>query len=166
MTSRDRGTTGRESPLAGLDRRQLLLGLGAAAGTLTAAGTAAAATEPDSVARAPLSDQTQQRQAFYGVHQAGIVTPRPATGLVASFDVLAPMPEDLARLFRTLTTRCAFLMQGGTPPELDPRFPPADSGLLGPVVFPDNLTITVSLGASMFDQQSALANRSRGGCCG
>ena len=159
MTPRDRGTVNRASPLAGLGRRQLLLGLGAAAGTLTAAGTAAAATEPDNVARAPLSDQTQQRQAFYGVHQAGIVTPRPATGIVASFDVLAPMPEDLVRLFRTLTTRCAFLMQGGTPPELDPRFPPVDSGLLGPVVFPDNLTITVSLGASMFDQRFGLGEQ-------
>lgn len=159
MTSRDRATAGSAPVPAGLDRRRLLLGLGAAAGTLTAAAGTAAATDADNVARAPVSDQTQQRQPFYGVRQAGIVTPRPATGIVASFDVLAPMPQDLVRLFRALTARCAFLMQGGTPPELDPRFPPADSGLLGPVVFPDNLTITVSLGSSMFDQRFGLAEQ-------
>jgi len=163
MTSRDRNTAAGVNSKVGLDRRQLLLGLGAAAGALTAteaaAGTAAAATDPDNVARAPLSDKTQERQPFYGEHQAGIVTPRPATGIVASFDVLAPMPEDLVRLFRTLTARCAFLMEGGTPPEQDPRFPPADSGLLGPVVFPDNLTMTVSLGASMFDQRFGLSEQ-------
>jgi deferrochelatase/peroxidase EfeB len=67
-----------------------------------------------------------------------VVTPRPATGIVAAFDVLATSPDDLVRLFRTLTDRIAFLMQGGTPPTLDRRFPPADSGILGPEVMPDN----------------------------
>ena len=145
----------------GIDRRRLLLGLGVATGALIEGGAACAASalaaDRDNVAQAPVSDETQQRQPFYGVHQAGVVTPRPATGIVAAFDVLAPTPADLVRLFRTLSARCAFLMQGGAPPELDPRFPPADSGILGPVVIPDNLTVTVSLGASMFDDRFGLA---------
>ena len=46
-----------------------------------------------------------------------------------------------------------FLTQGGQPPALDPKMPPADSGILGPVVSPDDLTITVSLGASLFEDR-------------
>ena len=60
-------------------------------------------------------------------------------------------PADLEALFRRLTERIVFLTQGGQPPELDPKLPPADSGILGPMVAPDDLTITVSLGASLFD---------------
>ena len=125
-------------------------------GTAVARAAGAAATDGGNVASAPVSDHIQDHQPFYGVHQSGVLTPRPATGLVAAFDVLATTPADLVRLFRTLTTRIAFLMQGGPPPALDPRFPPADSGILGPVVVPDNLTVTVSLGASMFDDRFGL----------
>ena len=141
------------------DRRRLLLGL-AATGTL-AGGLASAqeATPLANVAAAPPSSDTGERQPFYGRHQAGIVTPRPAAGLVASFEVIAADPAELQRLFRTLTERGAFLTQGGAPPELDPRFPPSDSGILGPVVTPDNLTMTVSVGASLFDGRYGLADR-------
>ena len=141
------------------DRRRLLLGL-AATGTL--AGGLASAQEAAplaNVAAAPPSSDTGERQSFYGRHQAGIVTPRPAAGLVASFEVIAADPAELQRLFRTLTERGAFLTQGGAPPELDPRFPPSDSGILGPVVTPDNLTMTVSVGASLFDGRYGLADR-------
>ncbi len=142
-------------------RRRVLIGLGAAACALSSGGTsvraAAPTNEEGNVARAPASDKTQQRQPFYGIHQSGVTTPRPATGMVAAFEVLATTPADLVRLFETLTARIAFLTQGGAPPALDPRFPPADSGILGPEVFPDNVTVTVSLGASMFDQRFGLA---------
>jgi len=140
-------------------RRRLLLGLGAAGGLLaTRPALAATATDPNGkVADAPESDETQQAQPFYGKHQAGVVTPRPTFGMVASFDVLARDTADLERLFRTLTERIAFLMQGGPVPELDPKLPPPDSGILGPVVAPNNLTVTVSVGASLFDDRFGLA---------
>ena len=137
-------------------RRAVLRGLaggGAALGALAAAPAIA-----QSVKQPPGrdADTALQVQPFYGEHQAGIVTPSPAAGLVASFDVLATSQPDLERLFRTLTERIAFLMGGGTPPELDPKFPPADSGVLGPVIVPDNLTVTVAVGASLFDQRFGL----------
>jgi deferrochelatase/peroxidase EfeB len=94
---------------------------------------------------------------FLGPHQAGIVTPRPANGMIASFNVVADGPDDLEDLLRRLTERIAFLTTGGPVPELDPKLPPADSGLLGPVVMPDALTVTVSLGASLFDDRPWLA---------
>ncbi|WP_088346815.1 MULTISPECIES: iron uptake transporter deferrochelatase/peroxidase subunit [Rhodomicrobium] len=142
------------------DRRRLLFGLGAAGGAMAAGLGAARADDRTAgqVTDAPVSDRTQQRQPFYGRHQAGIVTPRPEHGMIASFDVLATSPAEVKRLFKTLTDRIAFLMQGGTPPALDPGLPPADSGILGPVIPPDNLTITVSLGSSFFEQRDWLAD--------
>jgi deferrochelatase/peroxidase EfeB len=59
-------------------------------------------------------------------------------------------------MFRTLTERIAFLMEGGEAATLDPRYPAPDNGLLGPRVFPDNLTVTVALGASLFDERYGL----------
>ncbi len=138
-------------------RRSVLFG----AGTAVVAGlTAASAAQKqgEQVTDAPVSDKTQERQSFYGVHQAGIVTPRPAAGMIASFHVLAKTPEEVERLFRTLSQRIDFLMKGGTPPEFDDKLPPSDSGILGPVIPPDNLTITVSLGSSFFDQRDWLIN--------
>ena len=48
------------------------------------------------------------------------------------------------RLLQILTERIEFLTQGGPAPQIDPRFPALDSGLLGPVVTPGNLTMTVA----------------------
>ncbi|WP_394787064.1 iron uptake transporter deferrochelatase/peroxidase subunit [Rhodoferax sp.] len=135
-----------------LPRRQLLTRLGVAGLALAGSRASQAAVPADGpqVTDAPRSDQTQDRQAFLGRHQSGITTPRPAAGLLASFDVLAENRTELRRLFVTLTERIAFLTQGGAQPDLDPRLPPAGSGILGPVVVPDNLTLTVSLGHSLF----------------
>jgi deferrochelatase/peroxidase EfeB len=139
-------------------RRRALLGLGAAGGAIASGLAHAQQTQATGrVTEAPESDKTQERRSFYGAHQSGVVTPRPAAGMVASFDVLANDRKDLERMFRTLTERIAFLMQGGAPPVLDPKFPPPDSGILGPVVIPDGLTITASIGASLFDNRFDLA---------
>ncbi|SDP88518.1 iron uptake transporter deferrochelatase/peroxidase subunit [Phyllobacterium sp. OV277] len=140
------------------NRRNLLLGVGAA-GSVLAAGVAGAHAEErhgEQVTDAPVSDKMLEQQPFNGQYQSGIVTPRPAAGMVASFRVLASKPEEVERLFKTLSARIAFLMKGGTPPALNDKLPPADNGILGPVVLPDNLTMTVSLGASFFDQRDWL----------
>jgi deferrochelatase/peroxidase EfeB len=105
---------------------------------------------------APGDDGTQDCQPFYGLHQSGVTTPQPAAALIVSFDVLAEDRAGLERLFRALTDRIAFLMKGGEAATLDPRYPAPDNGLLGPRVFPDNLTVTVALGASLFDDRYGL----------
>ena len=142
-----------------LQRRRVLLGMGAAGVALagSALSCPAMAAGAAQVTEAPSSEQTEDRQAFHGQHQSGIVTPRPASGMLVSFDVLASDREDLERLFRTLNERIAFLMQGGPVPQVDPKLPPVDSGILGPVVTSDNLTITVSVGESLFDERYGLA---------
>ena len=136
-------------------RRGLLLGLGAAAGGAMAARAATMPDDRDNPA-AEEADSTQERQPFHARHQSGIATPQPAAALVAAFDVLAEDRAELQQMFRLLTERCAFLTQGGAVPSLDPKLPPLDSGVLGPHVFPDNLTATVSLGSSMFDGRFGL----------
>lgn len=124
----------------------------------TDAGATSAHTGDKLVTDANTSSAYQQRVSYLGLHQAGILTPRPNAGMVASFHVIATDLDELERLFKTLTRRIAFLTQGGKEVQLDPKRPPASSGLLGPVVQPDALTITVSLGASLFDERFGLAH--------
>jgi len=139
-------------------RRQVLLGLGAVAGGAAVATGSFPARAAQKAADAPHGHgETQRRQPFLGEHQAGVTTPRPAAGMIAAFGVIAETPDDMERMFRTLTERIAFLTQGGPVPDLDPGLPPLDSGILGPVVPPDDLTVTVSLGESFFAARPWLA---------
>ena len=145
-----------------LQRRRILMGMGVAGAALAGGALscpALAASNPGNaqVAQAPSSDKTQDHHDFYGLHQNGIVTPRPAAGMLVAFDVLATNREDLERLLRTLNERIAFLVKGGPVAQVDPKLPPVDSGILGPVVTPDNLTITVSVGESLFDERFGLS---------
>lgn len=148
-------------------RRQVLTGIGAGGGALLAGNVRLAQAEAPAVARAPAhvtdaptgdAHMARQFHAWHGKHQAGIATPRPANGIVASFNTVLSTPKDMESFFRLLTQRIAFLTQGGPVPERDPKLPPADSGLLGTVVAPDNLTITVGLGASFFDKYEWIAD--------
>ncbi|MFJ7882819.1 iron uptake transporter deferrochelatase/peroxidase subunit [Pseudomonas sp. NPDC096917] len=144
-----------------LQRRRVLLGMGVAGAALAGSALscpAMAASANAQVTQAPSSDKTQDHHEFHGQHQNGIVTPRPAAGMLVSFDVLASDRKDLERLFRTLNERIAFLTKGGKVPQVDPKLPPADSGILGPVVTPDNLTVTVSVGESLFDERFGLSS--------
>jgi deferrochelatase/peroxidase EfeB len=99
----------------------------------------------------------QEAQPFYGLHQAGVTTPQQAAMMIVAFDVLATDKADLQRLFRLLNDRIAFLTKGGKAPLVtNPRLPPMDSGILGDDIYPDNLTITVSVGHSLFDERYGL----------
>ena len=163
--------THRIAPPNTLPRRQALKSLGALSlglpllgGCATAhdrahAAHSAASAGAGKVTDAPVSHRSspQDRVPFFGPHQAGITTARPANGMLASFAVLAETPDELEQLLKRLTERALFLTQGGTPPALDPLLPPADSGILGPDIAPDALTITVSLGSSLFDDRPWLA---------
>ncbi|MDQ0392214.1 iron uptake transporter deferrochelatase/peroxidase subunit [Labrys monachus] len=139
-------------------RRSMLLGLGVAGGGALLGALSPAAAETNTGEPGAVSS-LDDRVPYLGTYQAGVTTPRQPVGLAVAFNVLATGPADLQRLFRVLTARIAFLTQGGTPPVIDAKFPPPDSGLMGPVVAPDNLTITVAVGPSLFDGRFGLQSK-------
>jgi deferrochelatase/peroxidase EfeB len=100
---------------------------------------------------------------FYGEHQAGIIDPPPirrqAVGSFAAFDVTAAGRGELTDLFRVLTTQAAFLTRGGRARTAPPSSPQPDDGVLGPQIPADALTVTVGVGASLFDGRYGLAAR-------
>ena len=140
-------------------RRQLLKSLGALGGALAFTGgcpVAHAAKQETSPGTLP-PDARMEKQPFYGVHQAGVLTPQQASMMLVAFDVLASDKADLERLFKLLTARFDFLTTGGPAPDTpNPRMPPMDSGILGAQIYPDNLTITLSAGTSLFDERFGL----------
>src|SRR5262245_33209651 len=150
----------------GLSRRALLRrgavlgGAAVATGTLVsgcrAEAGAARASPPSGGA---LSAPTGTRFSFHGPHQAGIVTPVPAAAVVAVFDVVAADRAALATALQGLTDVARRLVEGTTDAPLDPLKPPPDNLILGPEPQADALTITVGLGASMFDARFGLADR-------
>jgi deferrochelatase/peroxidase EfeB len=137
-------------------RRHLIAALGTA-GSIAALGVRAAAADAADCTPDQENDGTLDSQPFFGKRQSGVVTPQPAAALVAAFDVLADNRAGLERLLRILTTRIAVLTKAGPVPVLDPKLPPAESGLLGPQIYPDNLTVTVAVGASLFDDRFGIA---------
>ncbi|HEV7864547.1 MAG TPA: Dyp-type peroxidase [Acidimicrobiia bacterium] len=145
-----------------VQRRSFLRGVaggvaGAVAAGLVAPGGARAATQD----QYNLEETRDGKRTvpFYGHHQAGIATPPQTAAAFLAFDVTAASRDELTRLFHTLTARAAFLTAGGTPPSVPPNSAPSDDRLLGPTVLPDDLTVTVALGASLFDGRFGLGPR-------
>ena len=144
-----------------LRRRSFLRGaavgaVGAAAVTTGAFGAAQAVSSSGTGSDGADSGRVIE---FHGAHQAGILTPPQLAATFVSFNVLAADRTALQQMFRTLTDRARFLTRGGAPADLGVASPPADSSTLGSVVVPDGLTITVGVGASLFDGRYGLAAR-------
>jgi deferrochelatase/peroxidase EfeB len=128
------------------------VGAGAALETTGRDGraTAAAAGEAGLLDRVP----------FEGAHQAGIATPQPRQALFAAFDAVADDRPGLAEALRALSERARALTRGhrtliGNPAD----GPTPESGVLGTRVRPDGLTVTLGLGASLFDDRYGLSSR-------
>jgi deferrochelatase/peroxidase EfeB len=130
---------------------------GAVAGV--AGGYAYRATRP-----APASDLAlENAQAgllppvpFEGKYQAGILPPSQRATAVIAFNATAEGRGELVDLFQTITARARFLTAGGTPPPVGIGGPPSDSGVLGPTVVPDGLTVTLGVGSTLFDDRYGL----------
>jgi deferrochelatase/peroxidase EfeB len=129
------------------------LGTGAAVG---AGAALAGCSTPDSPPAAP----SPRFVPFDGPYQPGITTlPIPEHGLIASFNVHSKDRAALGAMFSALTDEIRGLMAGKPPEQRDPEYPPVDSGILGENPPPDNLSILVGVGASLFDDRFGLADR-------
>ncbi|MEV6284450.1 Dyp-type peroxidase [Kribbella sp. NPDC051770] len=101
---------------------------------------------------------------FEGVHQDGILDPAQPAAIVVAFLVTAADRAALQRMFRTLTDTIRYLVSGGDAPAGRGSHDglvstPYENGVLGPGTVPDNLTVTVSVGAGLFDERYGLADR-------
>jgi deferrochelatase/peroxidase EfeB len=133
-----------------VSRRRLLgvSGLGMLAGAASGAGLVSAAEADERTLDTEIP--------FYGVHQAGIVTPVQDRLHFAAFDVIT---DDRARLVQMLKdwTAAAAAMTGGHPHGAGavggiPESPPDDTGeALG--LPPSRLTLTFGFGPSLFEKE-------------
>jgi deferrochelatase/peroxidase EfeB len=150
-----------------LDRRQFLTrsaaligttGLGAVAGAAAEAqGQAGAPTQSSSAqARKTLQNELATRVPFDAEHQAGILTRAQAQASFVALDSIAPDRSTLVAALQSLSTRARSLTQGDTVGAEELDDPPPDSGILGPVNAPDQLTVTIAFGASLFDGRYGL----------
>jgi deferrochelatase/peroxidase EfeB len=141
-----------------VNRRSFIKGLTAgAAGTIGAGLVAAGAYADAPAGHAVVGPNSLDRVPFHGPHQAGVFTPPQRAATFAAFDVTATSASQLRDVFHGLTERVRILTAGGAPIDLGTGSPPADSAILGPVVPSDGLSVTVSIGASLFDQRFGLA---------
>jgi deferrochelatase/peroxidase EfeB len=151
--------------LPGPGRRSFLRGIaGGVAGGVVAGGAAGYAVRgsspPPALAADPASlDGRLPAVPFHGKYQAGIVPPPQRQTAVISFDATADSKPELTDLFQTITSRARFLTTGGTPPPVGIDGPPSDSGVLGPTVVPDGLTVTFGVGSTLFDDRYGLASQ-------
>lgn len=164
-------------------RRAFLSGTGAAglaglaglsfAACGTEAETAQAAEPPPSAEREPtpppevtevaaatpaLAEEPASGR-FRAERQAGVLLPRTAAGIFASFDVVVDDLDKLAITMQRLSGEIERLMEGDPVAQSDPIRPPDDSGLLGANPGRTGTVVTVSVGASLFDGRFGLADR-------
>ncbi len=140
----------------GISRRSFVAG---ALGTVAAVGAGASLAGCSSPGGVPAAGSPRFLP-FEGPHQTGIAAlPVPQKGLMASFSVLAEGRDRLGTTLSDLTDEIRSLMAGTPPESRDPAYPPVDSGILGDSPPPDDLSVVVSLGASVFDDRFGLADR-------
>jgi deferrochelatase/peroxidase EfeB len=141
-------------------RRRTFLAGGAAAGTGAVLGRVLGEGAPAQSAEAGPAGVATRRIPFEGTHQAGVLDLRPRHAIFAAFDSIARSRTELADALAALSDRARRLMSGyeallGAPSE----GPTPDSGILGPQVQPSGLTVTIALGATLFDGRYGLADR-------
>jgi deferrochelatase/peroxidase EfeB len=118
------------------------------------AGTTAASTGESGTAR---------YLRFRGEHQTGITHPGNAHGLLAAFHVTAADRGELRATFESLTTEIERLMSGLPYEDRDRAYPPLYTGTVGNPAPPADLSVVVSVGASLFDERYGLAVRKPAG---
>jgi deferrochelatase/peroxidase EfeB len=154
-----------EPPQPGAPRRRAFLRGALGAGVTgvvagAAGGYAYRATRPAPASQTALADAEAgllPAVPFHGRYQAGILPDPQRATVVVSFDATAGSSAELTELFQTVTDRARALTAGYTPPPAGIGGPPSDSGVLGPTVAPDGLTVTFGVGSTLFDDRYGLA---------
>jgi deferrochelatase/peroxidase EfeB len=154
--------------MSSLDRRQFMgrglamlgsAGLGALGATAVEQASATdAIPDATTIEREVNYDELHGVVPFDGEHQAGILTPPQVQATFAALDSIAPTRLYLQEALQALCTRARELCHGGAYPLRSLDEPPFDSGVLGTDIAPDDLTVTIAFGSSLFDDRYGLAN--------
>jgi len=125
-------------------------------GGAVASGTGAAVAAGLGVFGTPAGADSYRSPSIYGAHPPGVIDGQSPVASFISFDVIAETRGELADLLRTLTQRARTLSGGGAPENLGPAAPPDDNGILGPTIPSRQVTMTLGLGSSLFDDRFGL----------
>nr|WP_244905579.1 hypothetical protein [Pseudomonas moraviensis] len=121
-----------------VQRRRLLMGMGVAgvalAGSALSCSAMAAARRKLPKRRAATRPKTATISTVCTRPGSSPRARRPACWFRSTY--WPAIAKTVERLFRTLNERIAFLMKGGPVAQVDPKLPPPDSGILGPIVNP------------------------------
>lgn len=89
-----------------------------------------------------------------GEHQAGVITPEQKEAIFLSLNLTVSTLDEVEDVFKKLTHRITYLTHSHSAVKtIDDQIPPAESGMLGTFLPADKLTITLSLGHSLFDER-------------
>ncbi len=147
--------------MTGVSRRRFLAGglatTAAAAGV--AGGAAACGDDGDEGGASTSGRAVPQYLDFEGRHQTGITHPANEQGLLAAFDLTAASLDEVRETFVALTEETRRLMAGDPYEDRDPAYPPLYTGTVGNPPPPADLSVVVSVGASLFDDRYGLADR-------
>jgi deferrochelatase/peroxidase EfeB len=144
-----------------VSRRRFLAGGLASTAAAAGAGTglAACGSDDDESGGEASGSGGARYLPFEGTHQTGITHPANEQGLLAAFTVAARDRDELVETFTSLTGETRRLMSGDAYDERDPAFPPVYTGTVGNPPPPADLSVVVSVGASLFDGRYGLADR-------
>jgi deferrochelatase/peroxidase EfeB len=146
---------------SGVTRRRFLAG-GLAGTAAVAAGATVAGCgdgDRDTPGGAAARGGDRRYMEFRGRHQVGITHPGNEQGMLAAFTVTATDADELRDTFESLTAEIDQLMSGRPYEDRDPAYPALYTGAVGNPPPPSDLSVVVSVGASLFDGRYGLADR-------
>jgi deferrochelatase/peroxidase EfeB len=148
------------TPMTGVSRRRFLAGgLASTAAVAGVTSTAAACGDDGDAASAGGPASPARYLDFEGPHQTGITHPANEQGLMAAFDLTATGLDEVRETFLALSEDARRLMGGEPYEDREPAYPPLYTGTVGNPPPPADLSVVVSVGASLFDGRYGLADR-------
>jgi len=146
--------------MTGVSRRRFLAGgLASTAAVAGVTSTAAACGDDGDAASARGPASPARYLDFEGPHQTGITHPANEQGLMAAFDLTATGLDEVRETFVALSEEARRLMGGEPYEDREAAYPPLYTGTVGNPPPPADLSVVVSVGASLFDDRYGLADR-------